>query len=298
METEDLLAALDTIAAYLDVLRRQRTVALAQDNVEGHRQIRDMIRLRVGAKVSRRSDLDQSDSRLALALANLRQEKGALTNAEATYRRLVGRAPEALEFSEAPMRQLPGVWGAVPAARVAVTAAPVAEPASEAVAATADGEPALPVPRPAEADAADALFTALSSELADVEGHYGKAMLDTQQDAVKAALDRHPAVQAARQALATITARIPLGQRMTEAAEIALMDGLEQLAPQAEKHFTAGEYREALQLLANIKPAVDRFFTEVMVMVDDPAVRNNRAALLQQLGTLMNRVADISRLAA
>lgn len=85
---------------------------------------------------------------------------------------------------------------------------------------------------------------------------------------------------------------------MTEAAEIALMDGLEQLAPQAEKHFTAGEYREALQLLANIKPAVDRFFTEVMVMVDDPAVRNNRAALLQQLGTLMNRVADISRLAA
>ncbi len=85
---------------------------------------------------------------------------------------------------------------------------------------------------------------------------------------------------------------------MTEAAEIALMDGVEKLAPQAEKHFTAGEYQEALQLLANIKPAVDRFFTEVMVMVEDPAVRNNRAALLQELGTLMNRVADISKLAA
>jgi glycyl-tRNA synthetase beta chain len=85
---------------------------------------------------------------------------------------------------------------------------------------------------------------------------------------------------------------------MTEAAEIALMEGVEKLSPVAEKHFTAGEYTEALQLLANIKPAVDRFFTEVMVMVDDPAVRNNRAALLQQLGTLMNRVADISKLAA
>ena len=85
---------------------------------------------------------------------------------------------------------------------------------------------------------------------------------------------------------------------MNEAAEIALMDGLEKLAPQAEKHFTAGEYREALQLLAHIKPAVDRFFTEVMVMVEDTAVRNNRAALLQQLGTMMNRVADISKLAA
>jgi len=85
---------------------------------------------------------------------------------------------------------------------------------------------------------------------------------------------------------------------MTEAAEIALMDGVAKLAPRAELHFKAGEYKEALLLLANIKPAVDRFFNEVMVMVDDPAVRNNRAALLQQLGTLMNRVADISRLAA
>jgi len=85
---------------------------------------------------------------------------------------------------------------------------------------------------------------------------------------------------------------------MKEAAEIALMNDLEALSPLAEKHFQAGEYQQALQLLANIKPAVDRFFTEVMVMVDDPAVRNNRAALLQQLGTLMNRVADISKLAA
>jgi glycyl-tRNA synthetase beta chain len=90
----------------------------------------------------------------------------------------------------------------------------------------------------------------------------------------------------------------PERKLMTEAAEIALMEGVEKLSPVAEKHFTAGEYTEALQLLANIKPAVDRFFTEVMVMVDDPAVRNNRAALLQQLGTLMNRVADISKLAA
>jgi len=35
-----------------------------------------------------------------------------------------------------------------------------------------------------------------------------------------------------------------------------------------------------------------------MVMVDDEEIRNNRAALLQQLGLLMNRVADISKLAA
>ncbi len=90
----------------------------------------------------------------------------------------------------------------------------------------------------------------------------------------------------------------PKRELMTEAAEIALMDGVEKLSPIAEKHFNAGEYKQALQLLSNIKPAVDRFFSEVMVMVDDAEVRNNRAALLQQLGALMNRVADISKLAA
>jgi glycyl-tRNA synthetase beta chain len=35
-----------------------------------------------------------------------------------------------------------------------------------------------------------------------------------------------------------------------------------------------------------------------MVMTDEPLVRANRLALLRQLGELMNRVADISRLAA
>lgn len=200
--------ALDTVAAYLDVLRRQRTVALAQDNVDGHRQIRDMIRLRVGARVSRRSDLDQSDSRLALALANLRQEKGARADAESTYRRLVGRTPEALEFPAVPMRQLPGVWGRPLEAGATVTAAVSTAEADTAAAA------AMPAPteaRPAATDGgddADAQFSALTGELADVEGRYGQAMLDTQNDAVKAAMDRHPSVLAAREAVRSAQAAI------------------------------------------------------------------------------------------
>lgn len=84
---------------------------------------------------------------------------------------------------------------------------------------------------------------------------------------------------------------------MKESAEIALMDAVERLAPVAKKHFESGEYEESLRLLAKIKPDVDRFFNEVMVMVEEPEVRNNRAALLQQLGLLMNQVADISKLA-
>jgi glycyl-tRNA synthetase beta chain len=43
---------------------------------------------------------------------------------------------------------------------------------------------------------------------------------------------------------------------------------------------------------------VDAFFDQVMVNADDPALRRNRLALLARLHRAMNRVADLSRLAA
>jgi len=86
--------------------------------------------------------------------------------------------------------------------------------------------------------------------------------------------------------------------KMTEPAEQELMDAVDRIGPIAAKRFEDGDYSGNLMLLASIKTNVDRFFDEVMVMVDDEEIRNNRAALLQQLGLLMNRVADISKLAA
>ena len=50
--------------------------------------------------------------------------------------------------------------------------------------------------------------------------------------------------------------------------------------------------------LASAKPAVDRFFDDVMVMAEDEALRANRLALLNRVAATMNRVADISKLAA
>ena len=47
-----------------------------------------------------------------------------------------------------------------------------------------------------------------------------------------------------------------------------------------------------------MKDEVDAFFNDVMVMAEDVALRNNRLALLSQLHRMMNRVADISKLAA
>ena len=53
-----------------------------------------------------------------------------------------------------------------------------------------------------------------------------------------------------------------------------------------------------LQALAALKSPVDAFYEAVMVNADDAALRANRLALLGALHAAMNRVADLSRLAA
>jgi glycyl-tRNA synthetase beta chain len=55
-------------------------------------------------------------------------------------------------------------------------------------------------------------------------------------------------------------------------------------------------YADSLRRLAELKVPVDSFFDDVMVMVDDAALRNNRLALLAELRSLFLDVADISRL--
>ena len=72
---------------------------------------------------------------------------------------------------------------------------------------------------------------------------------------------------------------------------------VEQIGPDVEKRFAENDYAGTLKLLAQMKDPVDTFFTEVMVMAEDLKLRANRIALLRELHTLMNRVADISKLA-
>ncbi len=83
---------------------------------------------------------------------------------------------------------------------------------------------------------------------------------------------------------------------LTEAAEQALAAKLAELQPQLAPLFAAGEYQQALTLLASLRDAVDAFFEDVMVMADDMALRNNRLALLNQLREQFLHVADISLL--
>lgn len=85
---------------------------------------------------------------------------------------------------------------------------------------------------------------------------------------------------------------------LTEAAEKALHSSMQTIAPQADEQFQACDYTQSLQSLAGLKEPVDAFFEHVMVNADDPALKANRLALLQQLHTAMNRVADLSKLSS
>jgi len=80
-------------------------------------------------------------------------------------------------------------------------------------------------------------------------------------------------------------------------AERELGDQICALAQKAMPLLAQRKYREGLEQLAGLRGAVDKFFNEVMVMVDDEAVRNNRLALLSMLRNLFLEVADISLLA-
>ena len=85
---------------------------------------------------------------------------------------------------------------------------------------------------------------------------------------------------------------------LQELAEKALCDAMLDVSPKVQSAFASGDFSNALQTLAALRPAVDAFFTDVMVMAEDPALRANRIALLAQLHGLLNQVADISKLAA
>jgi glycyl-tRNA synthetase beta chain len=57
-----------------------------------------------------------------------------------------------------------------------------------------------------------------------------------------------------------------------------------------------GSYEDRLRGLASLRAPVGRFFDDVLVMAEDPRVRANRLALLQQTLSLFYQIADISRL--
>jgi glycyl-tRNA synthetase beta chain len=80
--------------------------------------------------------------------------------------------------------------------------------------------------------------------------------------------------------------------------EKALHSELTKVVASAGPDFDAGNYKAALAACAALKGPVDAFFDKVMVNAEDQALRANRYALLRELHTLMNRIADLSKLAS
>jgi glycyl-tRNA synthetase beta chain len=89
----------------------------------------------------------------------------------------------------------------------------------------------------------------------------------------------------------------PLAQLLKEPAEIALLQELERRGPAIDSVLKSGEnLRRAFVEAAQFGPAVDRFFTEIFVMVDDAALRKARLRLMKRLEQQILRIADISEI--
>ncbi|MBK7354085.1 MAG: glycine--tRNA ligase subunit beta [Nitrosomonas sp.] len=86
--------------------------------------------------------------------------------------------------------------------------------------------------------------------------------------------------------------------QLCEEAEKALHQALLDLTDKVDLAFKEKDYVVTFQILAELKTIVDAFFDHVMVNVEDEVLRANRLALLKQLQQIMNRVADISKLAS
>ena len=119
-----------------------------------------------------------------------------------------------------------------------------------------------------------------------------------------AALPEAPALAAANKRIANILKKAE-GEGaavqealLAEVAEKGLFAAMKATVPAANAKFDAEDYTASLQALAALRAPVDAFFDGVMVNADDPALKANRLGLLRQLHEAMNRVADLSRLAA
>ena len=81
-----------------------------------------------------------------------------------------------------------------------------------------------------------------------------------------------------------------------EPAERELYASAQKLGSEATRRKKAGKYREALEVISELRPSVDKFFDNVLVMVEDTRVKKNRLALLGNLLKEFSTIADFSEL--
>jgi glycyl-tRNA synthetase beta chain len=79
----------------------------------------------------------------------------------------------------------------------------------------------------------------------------------------------------------------------TEKEELALLKAFDSVNTEYEGYVDNREYGNALKLMITLKKPIDDFFDNIMVMVEDEDIRNNRLGLLKSMANMMNRIADL-----
>ncbi|ETR74214.1 MAG: glycyl-tRNA synthetase beta chain [Candidatus Magnetoglobus multicellularis str. Araruama] len=80
-------------------------------------------------------------------------------------------------------------------------------------------------------------------------------------------------------------------------AETELYETCHRLESEIFTLIQSGRFDDALKTIASIRPNVDRFFDDVLVMSKDETLKNNRLKLLATISTLFERIADFSKIA-
>jgi len=83
---------------------------------------------------------------------------------------------------------------------------------------------------------------------------------------------------------------------LNEPAEKQLYEAFLKVRNPVLDHINKKEFSRALEKMGEIKPSVDNFFDNVMVMVDDPALCTNRLCLLRDISGLFSDIADFSKI--
>ncbi len=84
--------------------------------------------------------------------------------------------------------------------------------------------------------------------------------------------------------------------RITEAEPFWAQFTSQNLQDRSQQSIQARDYAKLLTQLAALQPAIDTFFDDVLVMAEEPALRANRLALLNQIGRNIYAVADLTKL--
>ncbi|MHB1391640.1 MAG: glycine--tRNA ligase subunit beta [Clostridia bacterium] len=79
----------------------------------------------------------------------------------------------------------------------------------------------------------------------------------------------------------------------TEKAELELLKAFDRVNSEYEGYVDNREYGKALKLMITLKKPIDDFFDNIMVMVEDEDIKNNRLGLLKSMANMMNRMADL-----